>query len=129
MSEGNATVTALLLVQDDISGIESCLVTLRSPSVNVRATLDGTAQCSDDRRKCGYTVSAVLPASAPPGLWMPSVFCRDSVQNRMLRTATQLVNQGITGVQVETEMQDSAPSAPPAVLPVPSDGKRGLQVR
>ena len=109
VSGGNATVTALLLVQDDISGIESCLVTLRSPAVDVRATLDGTAQCSADRRKCGYTVSAVLPASAPPGLWMPSVFCRDSVQNRMLRTATQLVSQGITGLQVMTEVPDSAP--------------------
>mmetsp|Transcript_9760 Transcript_9760/g.27936 ORF Transcript_9760/g.27936 Transcript_9760/m.27936 type:complete len:699 (+) Transcript_9760:433-2529(+) len=102
-------VTAIMVVEDEISGVESCLVTLRSPKAEVRATMEGGESCKTGRTTCTFTLKATLHSNSPPGDWRPSLFCKDAVQNRLLLTAEQLEGSGVIPVTVSTLAPDTDP--------------------
>jgi hypothetical protein len=110
VQDGPVTIGLFYTVTDDISGIESCLVTLRSPDAAVRATFTGTESCSSNRRRCSFTQTTTLQSNSPSGAWEPVVFCRDGVQNRALLSSDDLNQLGFPfRLNVITLVPDNTP--------------------
>mmetsp|Transcript_48086 Transcript_48086/g.120464 ORF Transcript_48086/g.120464 Transcript_48086/m.120464 type:complete len:687 (-) Transcript_48086:137-2197(-) len=110
VQDGPRTVGLFYTVTDDVSGIESCLVTLRSPDAAVRATFTGTEDCTPDRRRCTFTQSTTLQSNSPSGAWEPVVFCRDAVGNKVLFSSDDLDRAGFPfRLNVVTLVPDNTP--------------------
>ena len=104
---GPALVQVTLVAADNLSGVGSVFVDLRSPSGNTRGSI--CARTSGTSLNGTYQCTSNLPQYSESGVWQFSVRLSDVVGNSTTITNAQLIARGFSATFTNTGQQDIAP--------------------
>ena len=108
-------VTATMTLHDDMSGVDSAIVWLSSPSPCQQAVPFNLTKASGDDLDCVWSGTATLPVGSKPGIWTAALTLQDDVHNSAYLTTSDLDAKFGAGAAKVTDTAAWGDTTPPRV--------------